>query len=134
MIKVQDLRQGDLVRLEDDTTEREGTVIEISRDENMALIDNGIQEFWYTPEQIAPIPLTEKELFRLGFEREDVEEGAKYKKGPFRLLVHDPGNYTHIDMWYREDRRHFNHPLYVHELQNLHLQMTKVPLEKPAVH
>ena len=128
MIKVQDLKQGDLVRLEDDTTEREGTVIEISRDENMALIDNGIQEFWYTPEQIAPIPLTEKELFRLGFEREDVEEGAKYKKGPFRLLVHDPGNYTHIDMWYREDRRHFNHPLYVHELQNHHLEMTKVPL------
>jgi hypothetical protein len=32
-------------------------------------------------------------------------------------------------MWYREDRRHFNVPLSVHELQNLHLDMTKVHLE-----
>jgi hypothetical protein len=34
-------------------------------------------------------------------------------------------------MWWREDRRHFSFPLGVHELQNLHLDMTKVPLEKP---
>ena len=134
MVKVQELKQGDIVRIVQDTTEREGTVVEVSREENMVLIDNGIQEFWYTPEQIAAIPLTEKELFNLGFERDDVPEGAKYKKGPFRVLVHDPGNYTNLDIWYREDRRHFNHPIYIHELQNLHLQMTKVPLEKPAVH
>jgi hypothetical protein len=134
MIKVQELKQGDIVRVEEETTEREGTVVEVSREENMVLIDNGVQEFWYNPDQIAAIPLSEKELFRLGFEREDVEEGAKYKKGPFRVLVHDPGNYTHLDIWYREDRRHFSHPIYVHELQNLHLQMTKVPLDRTEVH
>ena len=134
MIKVQELKQGDIVRVEEETTEREGTVVEVSREENMVLIDNGVQEFWYNPDQIAAIPLSEKELFRLGFEREDVEDGAKYKKGPFRVLVHDPGNYTHLDIWYREDRRHFNHPIYVHELQNLHLQMTKVPLDRTEVH
>ena len=134
MVKVQELKQGDIVRIVQDTTEREGTVVQVSRQENMVLIDNDVQEFWYTPGQIAAIPLTEKELFNLGFEREDVPEGAKYKKGPFRVLVHDPGNYTNLDIWYREDRRHFNHPIYIHELQNLHLQMTKVPLEKPAVH
>ena len=134
MIKVQELKQGDIVRVEEETTEREGTVVEVSREENMVLIDNGVQEFWYNPDQIAAIPLSENELFRLGFEREDVEEGAKYKKGPFRVLVHDPGNYTHLDIWYREDRRHFNHPIYVHELQNLHLQMTKVPLDRTEVH
>ena len=83
MIRLQELKQGDIVRLEEGTLEREGTVVEISREENMALIDNGIQEFWYNPEQIAPIPLTEKELFKLGFEREDVEGGAKYKKRTF---------------------------------------------------
>jgi hypothetical protein len=60
-------------------------------------------------------------------------EGEKFKKGPFRLIVHDPGNYTHIDIWYREDKRHFGHPLYVHELQNHYLQMTKVPLEASFV-
>jgi hypothetical protein len=134
MIKIQELKQGDIVRVLQDTTEREGTVVEVSREESMVLIDNGVQEFWYAPEQIAAIPLTEKELLKLGFEREDVEDGAKYKKGPFRVLVHDPGNYTNLDIWYREDRRHFNHPIYVHDLQNLHLQMTKVPLDKTAIH
>lgn len=134
MIKLQELKEGDLIRVVQDTTEREGTVVQVSREENMALINNGIQEFWYTQEQMAAIPLTEKELFKLGFERTDVEEGAKYIKGPFRVLVHDPGNYTNLDIWYREDRRHFNHPIYVHDLQNLHLQMTKVPLEKTSVH
>ena len=134
MIKVHELKQGDIVRVVQDTTEREGTVVNVSREENMACIDNGIQEFWYTPEQIAAIPLTEKELFSLGFEKTETENGTKYMKGPFRVLVHDPGNYTNLDIWYREDRRHFNHPIYVHELQNLHLQMTKVPLEKPTVH
>ena len=135
MIKLSELKPGDIVRLLDEGVDREGTVVDISRDENMVLVDNGVQEFWYNLEQIAPIPLTEKELTKLGFDREEVEGGAvKYKKGAFRLLVHDPGNYTHIDMWYREDRRHFNHPLYVHELQNHHLDMTKVPLDKVVVH
>jgi hypothetical protein len=134
MIKIQELKQGDIVRVVQDMTEREGTVVDVSREENMVYINNGIQEFWYTPEQIAAIPLTEKELFGLGFEKTETQNGTKYMKGPFRVLVHDPGNYTNLDIWYREDRRHFNHPIYIHELQNLHLQMTKVPLEKPTVH
>ena len=134
MVKIQELKQGDIIRIVEETTEREGTVVDVSREENMVCINNGIQEFWYGPEQIAAIPLTEKELFRLGFEKAETPDGTKYMKGPFRVLVHDPGNYTNLDIWYREDRRHFNHPIYVHELQNLHLQMTKVPLEKPAVH
>ena len=134
MIKIQELKQGDIVRVVQDMTEREGTVVDVSREENMVYINNGIQEFWYTPEQIAAIPLTEKELFGLGFEKTETQNGTKYMKGPFRVLVHDPGNYTNLDIWYREDRRHFSHPIYVHELQNLHLQMTKVPLEKPTVH
>jgi hypothetical protein len=100
----------------------------------MVCVDNGVQEFWYNRSQIAPLPLTEKELLKLGFEKQDTENGTKYLKGPFRILVHDPGNYTNLEIWYREDRRHFNHTMYVHELQNLHLSMTKMPLEKSIVH
>ena len=131
MVKITELKEGDLVNVLSEGTERAGTVIEVSRDENMACIDNGIQEFWYGPEDIVPIPLTEHQLVNtLGFEKEMVEDGVKFKKGPFRVVVHDPGNYTHVDIWYREDRRHFSHPLYVHELQNHHLDMTKVHLER----
>jgi hypothetical protein len=135
MVKITDLKEGDVVHVLDEGVERVGTVVEISRDENMACINNGVQDFWYGPEFVVPIPLTETHLINtLGFEREDAEDGVKYKKGPFRILVHDPGNYTNLDIWYREDRRHFNHPLYLHELQNHHLDMTKVHLERVPVH
>ena len=134
MVKITDLKEGDIVNVLQDDNERVGTVIEINRADQLACIDNGVQEFWYPPEQIVPIPLTEKQLIEtLGFEREETPEGTKYKKGPFRIMVHDPGNYTNLDVWYREYHRHFDHPLYLHELQNHHLAMTKVPLERASV-
>lgn len=130
MVKITELKEGDIVQVIDSGTEKRGTVSRISREENMACIDNGVQEFWYAPEEIIPIPLTDEQMINtLGFEKEETAEGVKYKKGPFRVVVHDPGNYTNLDIWYREDRRHFSHPIYVHELQNHHLAMTKVPLE-----
>ena len=130
MVKITDLKEGDIVQVLDAGKERMGTVVRITREDKMACIDNGIQEFWYPPEEIVPVPVTEERLIHnLGFEKEETADGTKFKKGPFRIVVHDPGNYTNLDVWYREDRRHFNHPLYVHELQNHHLQMTKVPLE-----
>ena len=135
MIKLQDLKPGDIVRVLDQGIEREGIVTNVSRDEGMACIDNGIQEFWFPTEEIVPVPLTEEQLFKLGFERADQEDGSvKYLKGPFRVLVHDPGNYTDLEIWYREDIRRLTHPIYVHELQNHYLQMTKVPLTRPVVH
>ena len=136
MVKITELKEGDIVHVIDEGVERIGTVVEISRDENMANIDNGVQEFWYPPEEIVPVPLTEDQMIHtLGFEKEESDNNSvKYKKGPFRVLVHDPGNYTHLEVWYREDHRTFNHPIYVHELQNHHLQMTKVPLEGVVAH
>jgi hypothetical protein len=135
MVKITDLKEGDIVHVLSEGVEREGIVADISRDDNMACIDNGIQEFWYTPEDIRPMPISDERLTHLlGFEKETTPEGTKFKKGPFRILVHDPGNYTNVDIWYREDRRHFNHPIYIHELQNIYQAMTKVPLEKVTTH
>ncbi len=135
MVKVSELKPGDVIHVIDEGVEREGVVTDTSRDDNMVCVDNGIQEFWYPPEEIVPVPLTEDQLINtLGFIKEETPEGTKYKKGAFRVLVHDPGNYTDIEVWYREDRRHFKRPLYVHELQNHHLQMTKVPLERVPTH
>jgi hypothetical protein len=135
MVKITELKEGDIVRVEEEGMERTGVVTDTSREDNMVCVNNGIQEFWYSPADIAPVPLTNEQLVHtLGFEREDTPEGTKYKKGPFRVLVHDPGNYTNLEVWYREDHRHFHHPLYVHELQNHHLDMTKVPLERVIAH
>ena len=130
MIKISDLKAGDIVRVQYEGEEREGVVTDTNREDNLVCVDNGIQEFWYDPIDLDPLPLTEGRLINtLGFEKEVNSEGVKYKRGPFRVLVHDPGNYTDLEIWYREDHRRFKNPLYVHELQNHYLQMTKVPLE-----
>ncbi len=40
------------------------------------------------------------------------------------------GDFSKLDIWYREDRRHLNNPIAVHELQNHYNQMTKVALTR----
>jgi len=130
MLKINNLRSGDIVAVNDEGITRDGTVVKVSHEENQALVDNGVQEFWYTPEEMDPLPLDESQLFKLGFEKEDIDGAVKYKKGVFRLVTPKKGDFSNIDMWYREDRRHFSFPLGVHELQNLHLDMSKIPLDK----
>ena len=131
MLKLGELKSGDIVLLNDEGIDREGTVVRISHENRQALVDNGVQEFWYDLADIRPIPLDEDQLVKLGFEKEVVNGEVKYKKGSFRLLAHKPGDFSHLEMWWREDRRHFDFPISVHDLQNLHLDMTKVPLERP---
>ncbi len=135
MIKISELKEGNLVHILDEGMEKQGRVEEVSREEGQACINNGVQDFWYNADVIVPIPMSEERLINLlGFEKEQMADGIKYKKGAFRILAKDPGNYTNLELWYREDHRHFNHPLYLHELQNHHLDMTKVPLEGITAH
>ena len=65
-----------------------------------------------------------------GFVKEVDGDSVKYMKGPFRIVIVN-NNFSDIEMWYREDRRHFNSQIGVHHLQNLYHNMTKVPLEMP---
>jgi hypothetical protein len=131
MLKIGELKQGDIIKVNDDGVEREGTVVSVSHEEHQALVDNGVQEFWYSPEDMKPVPVDENQLKQLGFVKEESNGVVKYKKDSFRLVIPKEGDFSHIEMWWREDRRHFNFPLGVHQLQNLHHDMTKVPLEKP---
>ncbi|MBZ4190022.1 hypothetical protein [Niabella beijingensis] len=129
-MKLHELKPGDWVVVNDDGVSREGSVVRVSNEEREVCVDNGIQEFWYPLDQVQPIPLNEAQLMRLGFEKMDnnTTDGVKYGKGPFRVLVPAADNFSRSEVWYREDRRHFDRPLTVSELQNIHLQMTKVPL------
>lgn len=131
MLKIGGLKPGDLIMVDDEGVQREGTVLSTSfEEEHKALVDNGIQEFWYTEDQLYPIPLDENQLKRLGFTREEMDGSVKFKRDSFRLVIPKKGDFSNIEMWWREDRRHFHNPIGVHELQNLHLSMTKIPLEK----
>jgi hypothetical protein len=129
MLKITNLKEGDIIRVDDDGVMREGTVVRVSREEHQALVDNGVQEFWYSPEDMHAVPLDEPQLVRLGFTKEDADGGVKYKKDSFRLVTPKKGDFSNVEMWWREDRRHFSFPLSVHELQNLYLDMTKVHLD-----
>lgn len=128
-MKLSELKPGDWVLLNDEGVEREGTVISVSQEDQKVLINNGIQEFWYQIEDIKPVLLSEKQLLELGFEQLPSDNGAKYGKGPFRVHVPASDDFSKVEAWYREDRRFFDHPITVHHLQNIYLQMTKVQLE-----
>src|SRR5687767_5039734 len=130
MIKIGQLQAGDIVMVNDEGQIREGVVVNKDIAENLIKVDNGIQEFWYQPQDLYPVVLDDAQLLKLGFEKEQIDGAIKYKKGAFRLVTDHPSSFSKIEMWYREDRRNFNNPISVHELQNLHLQMTKVPLER----
>ncbi len=133
MLKIGNLKSGDIITVNDDGAMREGIVVRVSHEQNLALVDNGVQEFWYGPEDMHPVPLDENQLLKLGFTREEQDGAVKYKKDSFRLVTPKKGDFSNLEMWWREDRRHFSFPLGVHELQNLYLDMTKVHLEKPQV-
>lgn len=130
MLKINHLKSGNIIIVNDEGVKRVGTVVSISQEENQALVDNGVQEFWYTPEDMEAVPLDEDQLMQLGFTKEDTDEGVKYKKDSFRLVTPRKGDFSNVEMWWREDRRHFSFPLGVHELQNLHHDMNKVHLDK----
>lgn len=131
MLKIGNLKAGDIIIVDDDGVMREGIVVSVSHEEHQALVDNGVQEFWYSPEEMYAIPLDENQLMKFGFSKEEIDGTMKYKKDSFRLVTPKKGDFSNIEMWWREDRRHFSIPLGVHELQNLHYDMTKIPLDRP---
>lgn len=130
MLKINELKEGDLVMAEYDGQWKEGEITNVDRLDNKVEITTvEDQEFWYDLKHIQPILLDESYLFKLGFQKQPNDDGSiKYTKGAFRVLAHEPGNFSNFEMWYREDKRHISHPIYVHEFQNNFLDMTKIHL------
>lgn len=129
MIKFSELQQGDIVMAEFEGQKLRGVVKELDREDKEIGVETDVQEYFYPLDQLSPIPVDDKELKLLGFESEGTSDGGvKYKKGPFRIVIAHPDDFSHIEMWYREDRRHFHETLFVHQLQNHYYQMTKVEL------
>ncbi|HLX92841.1 MAG TPA: hypothetical protein VKR32_14245 [Puia sp.] len=130
MVKFSELKIGDIVEVEYAGKKSEGEVIDLDYVDEEACVQTEIQDFWYTPDQIFAIPLSDEQLKKFGFERVENGDGSvKYKKDAFRILLPNKDHFSGFEMWYREDRRHMSHPISVHELQNHYLQMTKVHLD-----
>lgn len=133
MIKFSSLQPGNLVIASYEDVQSEGIVKELNHEDKEVCVETAVQEFWYTPNDLYPVPLSDAQLTKLGFEKQDMGDQVKYMKGAFRLVVPKGGDFSNVEMWYREDRRHITYHMAVHELQNHHYQMTKVELNlEPA--
>ena len=129
MIKLSEIKNGDVVLAEFEGEKMEGTVTDINREDKEVCVETSVQEFWYTPDHLYPIPLSNEQLLKLGFTNNENGDGSvKYMKGSFRVLVPKKDDFSNIEIWWREDHRYLNQAINVHELQNHYLQMTKVEL------
>jgi hypothetical protein len=135
MIKLSDLKFGDIVLAEYEGQRWEGIVKEINREDKEVCVENDVQEFWFNPDHLYPIPLDEEQLLKLGFTKSENEDGSvKYMRESFRVLLPKKGDFSNLEIWWREDHRYLNYPISVHELQNHYLQMTKVELLPAGAH
>ena len=135
MIKISELKEGDFVMVNNEGTQMEGEVLEVDNVQHMALLEtNGQQDFWYPGEDLSAIPLSDAALKKINFQREDHEDGSvKYLKGSFRVHLDRKDDFSNISFWYREDKRHVNQSIPLHQLQNYYLDMTKVHLTAEAI-
>jgi hypothetical protein len=135
MLRFNDLKPGDLVIAEYEGQEWEGEVTELNREDKEVCIRTEVQDFWFNVPHLKGIPLDDRQLTKLGFERQSDGAGpVKYLKGAFRILIPASGRFDEFEMWYREDRRHIKSPIYVHELQNHYRDMTKIELTPAESH
>ncbi len=134
MIKFSDLKKGDYVLAENDTQAWQGEVTDFNNDEKEVEVNNGIQEFWFTCDQLFPIPLDEQQLLKLKFQKVANDDGSvKYMKGAFRIQTPQQDNFSNYEIWYRNEKRIIQQPIYLHQLQNHYLEMTKVHLTDDAM-
>ena len=129
MIKFSEIKVGDYLIADNDGDKKQGEVTNLNHDEKQVCVDTGAQEFWYETEQLSPIALDEDQLKKLKFHKQENPDGTvKYMKGAFRMMLPAKGDFSHFELWYRDEHRHIMHPLNVHHLQNHFYEMTKVHL------
>lgn len=129
MIKFNEIKVGDFLIADNDGDKKQGEVTNLNHNEKQVCVDTGAQEFWYETAQLTAIPLDEEQLMRLKFSKQENDDGTvKYMKGAFRMLLPHKGDFSHFEIWYRDERRHVMNPISLHQLQNHFHDMTKVHL------
>ncbi len=131
MIKFQELKKGDHVIADFEGDKKRGEVEELNSNEKQVCVNTGAQSFWFSTDQLFPLPLTEEELFNFKFDRQNEPDGTvKYLKGAFRILISGEGNFSRFVIWYRDEQRQITEPISLHTLQNHFFEMTKVFLNE----
>ena len=135
MIRFSDLKFGDIVSAEYEGQQKVGMVKDINREDKEVCVETGEQEFWYSPDHLYPVTLNDEQMKMLGFTKAENGDGsAKYMKDSFRVLLPKKDDFSTMEIWWREDHRYLNKPIFVHELQNHYHSMTKIELMPVAAH
>jgi hypothetical protein len=135
MIKFNELKQGGHVMANYDGDIRRGEVDELKNASKQVSINTGAQSFWFDTGKgnITPIPITEQELLNFKFHKHINDDGTvKYMKGAFRMLIPKEGDFSRMEIWYRDEQRHITEPIGLHVLQNHFFEMTKVFLNESS--
>jgi len=134
MIKFSELKQGDYVLAESDGQAWQGEVTNFNHDEKEICVNNGVQEMYFKSEDLYPLPLDEAQLLKLKFTKHVNEDGSvKYMKGAFRVQTPKQDDFSHFEIWYRNEKRIITHLIPVHVLQNHYHAMTKVHLTDDVI-
>lgn len=128
MIRFNELKPGDIIIAEYEGQKWQGVVKDLNREDKEICVETAVQEYWFTPEHLYPIPVDDEQLLKLGFTRVEDGYGVKYMKDSFRIHLAARDDFSNMEIWWREDRRQLSQPISVHELQNHYYQMTKVEL------
>lgn len=134
MINLHDVKAGDTVLVEFEGNTVEGQVLEVNREDKQVCVQTGEQEFWYDLKDLYPIPLSEDQLLRLRFKKDEslsVNGGGQiYVRGPFSVKLHTLDNgVTATRLDYRDEHREIKGPITVNQLQNHYQEMTNFHLD-----
>jgi hypothetical protein len=133
MIKLQDLKEGDIVMVDFEGQMRTGDVVEISTGDKKARVAHEDNEFWYDFHDLHAVPVDDEQLRELGFKlvNDSNSDGKLYERGPFTLQVVQKGPDQHFLLHYRDETRHIHDLQYLHQLQHHYKGMTNFHLSWP---
>lgn len=134
MIKFSELKKGDYVLAESDGQAWQGEVTNFNNDEKEICVNNGVQEMYFKAYDLYPLPIDEDQLLKLKFTKHVNEDGSvKYMKGAFRIQTPKQDDFSHFEIWYRNEKRIITDPIPLHVLQNHYTAMTKVHLTDEVI-
>ena len=132
MLKLTELKSGDIVLADFEGQLRVGDVLDVSYGDKKALVAHDESEFWYDLNNIYAVPLEDGILSELGFAKSNGNPNASvYQRGPFTLEWVNNGEDAHSLLHYRDETRHVHNLKYLHELQNHYKGMTNFELSWP---
>jgi hypothetical protein len=133
MIKLNSLKEEDIVMVDFEGQLRIGDITEISTGDKKARVAHGEQEFWYDFHDLHAVPIDNNQLTELGFKVVDdpSNDGILYERGPFSIQFVQKGPDKHALLHYRDETRHIHNLQFLHELQHHYKGMTNFVLSWP---